>query len=77
REQANTTALTEVETLAKALEIPLIDAIILLANNRKSYISPLALELATQEAEAPATPAKRALFTKSIVNTYIIAILEL
>jgi hypothetical protein len=57
--------------------VPLIDTIILLTDNYKGYILPLALKLMAQEAGAPAMPVKGALFTKSIVNTYIMAILKL
>jgi hypothetical protein len=59
------------------LEVPLTDAVVLLADNREGYMPPPALELAAQGAGAPAVPAKEALFTKSIINAYITAILEL
>jgi hypothetical protein len=57
--------------------VPLTDAIALLADNREGYMPPPALELAAQGAGAPAAPIKRALFTKSTVNAYITAVLEL
>jgi hypothetical protein len=69
REQANAAALAEVETLAKALEVPLTDAVALLADDREGYVPPPALELAA--------PAEGALFTKSTVNAYVAAVLEL
>jgi hypothetical protein len=77
REQADAAALAEVETLAKALEVPLTDAVALLADDREGYMPPPALELAAQGAGAPAAPAKGALFTKSTVDAYIAAVLEL
>jgi hypothetical protein len=67
----------EVETLAKALKVPLTDAVALLADDREGYVPLPALELATQAARAPATPTEGALFTKSTVNAYVAAILEL
>jgi hypothetical protein len=57
--------------------VPLIDTITLLVDDHKGYIPPPALELTAQGAGAPATPIEGALFTKGIVNAYIIAILEL
>jgi hypothetical protein len=57
--------------------MPLTDAIILLADNCKGYVPPPALELAAQGAGIPAMPVKGALFTKSTVNAYIAAVLEL
>jgi hypothetical protein len=36
----------EVETLVKALEVPLMDAVVLLADDRKGYMPLPALELA-------------------------------
>jgi hypothetical protein len=67
----------EVETLAKALEVPLTDAVALLADDCEGYVPPPALELAMQAAGAPATPVEGALFTKSTVDAYVTAILEL
>jgi hypothetical protein len=53
------------------------DTITLLADDREGYVPPLALELVAQGAGAPAVPIEGALFTKGIVNAYIVAILEL
>jgi hypothetical protein len=77
REQADAAALAEVETLAKALEVPLTDAVALLADDREGYVPLPALELATQAAGAPAAPVEGALFTKSTVDAYVAAVLEL
>jgi hypothetical protein len=57
--------------------MPLINTIILLADNCKGYVPLLALKLMAQGTGIPAMPVKEALFTKSIVNAYIIAILKL
>jgi hypothetical protein len=59
------------------LEIPLTDAITLLTDNREGYMPLPALELAAQGAKAPAMPIEGALFTKDMVNAYIVAVLEL
>ena len=77
REQADAVALAEVETLAKALEVPLTDAVALLADDREGYVPPPALELAAQGAGAPAAPVEGALFTKGTVDAYVAAVLEL
>jgi hypothetical protein len=77
REQADAATLAEVETLTKALEVPLTDAVALLTDNHEGYVPPPALELVAQGAGAPATPIEGALFTKGIVNTYITAVLKL
>jgi hypothetical protein len=77
REQADAVTLVEVETLAKALEVPLMDAITLLVDDREGYMPLLALELAAQGARAPAMLIEGALFTKGTVNAYIAAVLEL
>jgi hypothetical protein len=63
--------------LAKALEVPLIDTIALLTDDREGYVPPLALELTAQGVGALTTPIEGALFTKDIVNAYIAAILKL
>jgi len=57
--------------------VPLTDAVALLADDREGYMPPPALELAAQGAGVPAIPIEGALFTKGIVNTYVVAILEL
>jgi hypothetical protein len=67
----------EVETLVKALGVPLTDVIALLVNDHKGYMPLLALELVTQRARAPATLVKGALFIKGTVNAYIVVVLEL
>jgi hypothetical protein len=59
------------------LKVPLTNAVALLTDDRKGYVPLPALELAAQGAEAPATPIKKALFTKGTVNAYIAAVLEL
>jgi Centromere DNA-binding protein complex CBF3 subunit, domain 2/Transcriptional activator of glycolytic enzymes len=51
------------------LEVPLTDAVALLADDRDGYVPPPALELAA--------PAEGALFTKSTVDAYVAAVLEL
>ena len=57
--------------------MPLTDAVALLADDREGYVPPPALELAAQAAGAPAAPAEGALFTKSTVDAYVAAVLEL
>jgi hypothetical protein len=57
--------------------VPLIDAVALLTDDHEGYVPLPALKLIAQGVGAPAIPVKGALFTKGIVNAYIIAILEL
>ncbi len=53
--------------------MPLTDAVALLADDREGYVPPPALV----EAAAPAEPTEGALFTKSTVDAYVAAVLEL
>lgn len=53
--------------------MPLTDAVALLADDREGYVPPPALV----EAAAPAEPIEGALFTKSTVDAYVAAVLEL
>ena len=57
--------------------MPLIDAVVLLIDDYKGYVPPLALELVAQGVGAPAIPVEGALFTKGIIDAYVAAILEL
>jgi hypothetical protein len=57
--------------------MPLTDTIILLADNREGYMPLPALELTAQGIGVPAALIEGALFTKGMVNAYIVAILEL
>jgi hypothetical protein len=65
----------EVKTLAEALEVPLTDAVALLADDREGYAPPPALELAVELATP--TPAEGSLFIRSTVDAYVAAVLEL
>ena len=65
---------SEVETLAKVLEVPLTDAVALLADDREGYVPPAALARA---AGAPAASDEGSLLTKSTVDAYIAAVIEL
>jgi hypothetical protein len=69
--QADTAALAEVKSLAETLEVPLIEVAELLADDREDYVPPAAL--------IPAVEAslEGSLYTKSTVDAYIAAIIEL
>jgi hypothetical protein len=80
REQAAAAALAEVETLAEALKVPLTDAVALLVDDREGYVPPPVPELVAEAAAAAAASAEDAegaLFTRSTVDAYVAAILEL
>jgi len=69
--QADTAALAEVKSLAETLEVPLIKVAELLADDREDYVPPAAL--------IPAIEAslEGSLYTKSTVDAYIAAVIEL
>lgn len=76
QEQADATALAEVKTLAETLEVPLAEAAELLADDRQGYVAPAGLIEAT-ELPTAAAPGEGSLLTKSTVDAYIAAVLEL
>jgi hypothetical protein len=61
-------------SLAETLEVPLIEAAELLADNRKGYVPPAAL-IAAVDTAAPI--AKGSLLMRSTINAYITAVIEL
>jgi len=69
--EADTAALAEVESLAQKLEVPLEEVAELLVEDREGYVPPVAL------APALEAGAKGTLFTKSTVDAYIAAVIEL
>jgi hypothetical protein len=69
-EQVDAIALAEVKSLAETLEVPLAEVAELLANDREDYVLPTALALAANAKEGP-------LFTKSTIDAYIAAVIEL
>ncbi|KAF6527928.1 hypothetical protein HZS61_008390 [Fusarium oxysporum f. sp. conglutinans] len=64
-------ALAEAESLAEALEVPLVEAAELLADDREGYVPPTAL------APAAADLAEGSLLTKGTIDAYIAAVVEL
>ena len=66
-------ALREAEALTVTLAVPVTKAAQILADDRKSYILPLIIATATSTNDAK----KGTLFTKSIVDTYIAAVIKL
>jgi hypothetical protein len=75
QERADAAALAEVKTLAETLEVPLADVAELLADDREGYVPPVAL--AARATEAPAALGEGSLLTKSTVDAYIAAVIEL
>lgn len=76
QEQADAAALAEVKTLAETLEVPLAKAAELLADDRQGYVAPAGLIEAT-ELPIAAALGEGSLLTKSTVDAYIAAVLEL
>jgi hypothetical protein len=74
QERADALALAEAKTLAETLEVPLAAAAKLLADDREGYVLPAALAPAT---EALVAPDEGSLLTKSTVDAYIAAVIEL
>jgi hypothetical protein len=74
QEQADAAALAEVKALAETLELPLAEVAELLADDREGYVPPTALAPAT---EVPAAPDEGSLLTKSTVDAYVAAVIEL
>lgn len=74
QEQLEATALAEAASLAETLEVPLIEAAELLADDREGYVPPAALAVAVDTA---APMAKGSLLTRSTVDAYIAAVIEL
>ncbi|KAJ4220318.1 hypothetical protein NW757_014524 [Fusarium falciforme] len=71
QEQLEAAALAEAESLAEALEVPLVEAAELLADDRDGYVPPTAL------APAAADLAEGSLLTKGTIDAYIAAVIEL
>lgn len=71
--QADAAALAEVKTLAEALEVPLSEAVELLADDREGYVPPIALAPTLEAAEE----LQGSLFTKGTVDSYVAAVIEL
>ncbi|KAK7592307.1 hypothetical protein V3481_006928 [Fusarium oxysporum f. sp. vasinfectum] len=71
QEQLEAAALAEAESLAEALEVPLVEAAELLADDREGYVPPTAL------APAAADLAEGSLLTKGTIDAYIAAVVEL
>jgi hypothetical protein len=68
------TALLEAKSLAQTLEVPLVDVAELLAEDREDYVPPAAL---VQELGAASGKEEGSLLTKSTVDAYIAAVIEL
>jgi hypothetical protein len=66
------TALQEVKSLAAALEVPITDAVALLADDREDYVPPAALDLGGDSGGAAGS-----LLTKGTLDAYIAAVIEL
>ncbi|GKU09245.1 unnamed protein product, partial [Fusarium langsethiae] len=71
QEQLEAAALAEAESLAEALEVPLVEAAELLADDREGYVPLTAL------APAAADLAEGPLLTKGTIDAYIAAVIEL
>ncbi|KAL9561188.1 hypothetical protein ACKAV7_014543 [Fusarium commune] len=71
QEQLEAAALAEAESLAEALEVPLVEAAELLADDREGYVPPTAL------APAAADLAEGSLLTRGTIDAYIAAVIEL
>jgi hypothetical protein len=67
-------ALAEVKSLAETLEVPLAEAAELLADDREGYVPPAALAPTT---DAPTAVDEGSLLTRSTVDAYIAAVIEL
>jgi hypothetical protein len=74
QERAEAAALAEAKTLAEALDVPLADMAELLADDREGYVPPAAL---APPAAAIDADEEGSLLTKSTVDAYIAAVLEL
>ena len=66
-------ALREAEALTVTLAVPVTETAQILANDRKSYILPSTIATVTGTGDAE----EGTLFTKSTVNAYITAVMEL
>jgi hypothetical protein len=65
------TALQEVKSLAAALEVPVTDAVALLADDREDYVPPAALDLGGDSGAAGS------LLTKGTLDAYVATVIEL
>jgi hypothetical protein len=75
QDRADAAAVAEAKALAETLEVPLAEVAELLADDREGYVAPAALAAA---AELPAAAlGQGSLLTKSTVDAYIAAVLEL
>ncbi len=74
QERLEAAALAEAASLAETLEVPLVEAAGLLADDREGYVPPAALATALDVA---ATGPQGSLLTRSTVDAYIAAVIEL
>ncbi|KAK4096598.1 hypothetical protein N658DRAFT_435769, partial [Parathielavia hyrcaniae] len=74
REQA---ALAEVKALAETLEVPLAEAVTLLANDREDYVPPTGLTPPDDSDGDDSGDGERSLLTRSTIDAYIAAVMEL
>lgn len=72
-------ALAEVKSLAAALEVPLAEVASLLADDREGYVPPVALApaLEQEQEQEPDPETEGSLYTKSTVDAYVAAVIEL
>ena len=80
QQQQDAEALVEVKALAETLELPLAEAVELLANDREGYVPPRSLLEEEEAGLAAATAAEEeegTLLTKGTVDAYIAAVIEL
>ena len=71
QEQEEAVALAEAQALADTLEVPLAEAAELLTDDREGYVPPVALAPATE------APTEGSLLTRSTVDAYVAAVMEL
>jgi hypothetical protein len=77
QEQADAATLAEAIALAETLEVPLAEATELLANDREGYVPPIALAPAIEAPPTASNSNEGSLLTKSTVDAYIAAVIEL
>jgi len=70
-------ALREAEALATTLGVPVTEAAQILANDREGYILPLTVATVTAAGGSASNGKEGNLFTKSTVDAYIAAVIEL
>jgi hypothetical protein len=78
REQQEQAALAEVKTLAETLEVPLAEAVTLLANDCEDYVPPTGLTPADDsDGDDSGGDGEGSLLTRSTIDAYIAAVMEL